>query len=302
MFLKFPSIEIPNFANYARYSDFSVGCILSDYGLCFLFMILAYFLYNKQKQIVELMSKDKITLPVCYSPQQIMTQVYQVRAFYKLNAIVLVFNGLLALFGAFHHHFFFDRSTKSNEVSWYLANIFGDLAPFLHGFSPILIGFNFSSIFKAKLFVRILVSLSCLYSTEEILFSYIGFGVGAGLMNVFRLILLIVIFGFKNKYYACNNHTDEGLTNNIQEITKKIPIHKRKFTSINSYFKFRRSAGYLGGLCLALAGFIWFNFKPICLQPLAYSKGCPFPDWCNHNCVMHILTGLCFALQYWAFI
>jgi len=48
-------------------------------------------------------------------------------------------------------------------------------------------------------------------------------------------------------------------------------------------------------------GFTFDILRSGCSIPFAWSSGCPFPDWFNHNAVLHLIWGLaqcCYCLSY----
>ena len=191
--------------------------------------------------------------------------------------LVIAFNisyvfllGLSGLLGGIKHQFFYKGEHYIGRVLWFFACITSS------SLSPVCIMTPFLTLQalskKAKkLIVASVIVFSAVLATEEFIYEKITMG-GILLGSV---LVMTAISVFSSILYCCGN---------------------------DQVIRFRKSRYFPGTIILTTFAFWYTSIYPICTQPSAFEKGCPVPDWFNHNALLHIVIFISFTLMSRAYI
>lgn len=174
--------------------------------------------------------------------------------------LINLFIVLTTFFGGITHLLFYKNNTLLNKIFWKLTIIFTSIASILFIGLIILLTFNIKNLYVLNLSIFIICCL----------------------------ILLLELISNTNyvEYFS--------LTSYILIPILSIPLlsNLKKNSSIKTFAHNKFIFAMLLFFCYT--AFYSLYLKNICSIPNAYKKGCIFPDWFNHNAILHIIYAIAY--------
>lgn len=240
----------------------SFACWATDYLMFFGSLYNCAKLYKYQAKLTEIVTKKEIEI----SNSKLSRQKLVI----KFNICYVFLLGLSGLLGGVKHQFFFKGEHYIGRILWFFACITSSALSPICIMTPFLTLYEFSEKTQRNI-VRGICFISVIIAIEEFIYEYITMG-GILLSSILVTTFLSVISAL---LYVAGN---------------------------KSIIRFRKRRFFPGTILLTCFA-IWYAMNdPICSQPLASEKGCPVPDWFNHNALLHCVIFVSFTLMSRAYI
>ena len=181
-----------------------------------------------------------------------------------------------------HAHFNF-KGTTGNKLFWKLAQMFIALAFPFYFSSPLLFVFKMTNFSLARKIGGVGLAFGGLFAIEEFIWEGLTFAIVLPLSY-----LLLGIF---------------GVLPTVRMVMWKKSKEQETATNTLGYYDYFTNRGltfkpftfYLSIFFLLSTFIAYVNIRPLCSQDFVeHTNNCPFPDWFNHNAVLHssILIGM----------
>jgi len=249
--------------NFVYPYDMSLACWATDYLMFIGSLYNCKTLLNRYRSRLQDIIKKK---DLKISNEKLSRQKLVI----ALNICYVFLLGLSGLFGGIKHQFFYKGEHYIGRVLWFFACITSS------SLSPVCIMTPFLTL-KAlskkgrNLIVSCVILFSGMLAIEEFIYEKITLG-GILLGSVLVMTIISLI---STVLYSCGD---------------------------DQIIRFRKSRYFPGTIFLTSFAFWYTSIYPVCSQPSAFEKGCPVPDWFNHNALLHIVIFISFTLMSRAYI
>lgn len=253
----------PDGPNFSVHKDdISTACYLTDYLFTFTSFVLAKKLMSYHDKLPGIVTKKE-------GKNEAEGLLGQRQLMIKMAALFNAFLGASFFFGGIQHQFCYDATFPCHKYPWMIAQALGNPALPLISCIPLLTCLRLTTPEQLHRVKTAVAVIALVFSIEEAILEIITFGRVILLGNA----VILLLCGFTTIFRSYRT---------VEYSTVKL----------------------FSGLFLQL-GYVYFYLKilSICGVPHGFrDHGCPFPDWFNHNAVLHLVLISSFWLMSSAFI